>query len=111
MNASPGPSARLYGQFGKIDGAFTCSEDVAKYLLSSLHNLFWVRARDVHTASLRYVGLDVSGSYCTVQAGGLTSSLAVAVTFLYLISGFRSIPDTRISWSQRARIRCLDVFG
>jgi hypothetical protein len=74
--------ARLYGQLGDVNGAFTCPTDVAKFPPGSPQNPFGCEKKSSDTATLRYVGLELSGSYRIAQAGGLTPYLAVAGNFL-----------------------------
>jgi hypothetical protein len=74
--------ARAYGQLGTIDGAFTCPSDVAKFPPGSPQNIFGCQKESSDTATLRYLGMELSGSYRIVQAGGLTPYLAVAGNFL-----------------------------
>lgn len=74
--------ARVYGQIGEVEGAFTCPTDVAKFPPGSPPNLFGCEKKSADTATLRYGGVELSGSYRIAQAGGLTSYLAVAGNFL-----------------------------
>lgn len=74
--------ARMYGQLGDVDGAFTCPTYVAKFPPGSPQNPFGCEQKSSDTAKLRYVGLELSGSYRIAQAGGLTPYLAVAGNFL-----------------------------
>jgi hypothetical protein len=74
--------ARLYGQLGDVNGAFTCTSDVAKFPPGSPQNPFGCQEKSSDTATLRYVGIELSGSYQIAAAGGLTPYLSVAGNFL-----------------------------
>jgi hypothetical protein len=64
---------RVYGQlFGEIEGAFTCSSDVARFPPGSPQNKFGCEQKSSDTVSFRYGGLELSGSYRIARAGGLT---------------------------------------
>jgi len=73
---------RAYGQIGEVKGAFTCPADVARFASGSPRNLFGCEKESSDTATQRYGGLELSGSYRLEQAKGLTPYLAVAGNFL-----------------------------
>lgn len=73
---------RLYGQIGNVEGAFTCSEDVVKFLPGSPENLYGCEKKSADKAIQRYAGLELSGTYRIEQLGGLAPYIAVAGNFL-----------------------------
>ena len=73
---------RLYGQIGKIEGAFTCSKDVAKFPIGPPNNPFGCNKKSDDEVTQLYGGVELSGSYRIEQAGGLTPYIAVAGNFL-----------------------------
>jgi len=73
---------RAYGQIGKVEGAFTCPADVARFAAGSPQNRFGCEQESSDTATQRYGGLELSGSYRLEEAKGLTPYLAVAGNFL-----------------------------
>lgn len=73
---------RAYGQIGEVKGAFTCPADVARFASGSPRNLFGCEKESSDTATQRYGGLELSGSYRIEKAKGLTPYLAVAGNFL-----------------------------
>jgi len=73
---------RAYGQIGEVEGAYTCPSDVAKYPPGSPQNPFGCEKESSDTATLRYGGIELSGSYRFAQAGGVAPYLSVAGNFL-----------------------------
>jgi hypothetical protein len=73
---------RAYGQLGEVEGAYTCPNDVADEAPGSPQNLFGCEKESSDTATLRYGGIELSGSYRIEQPRGLTPYLAVAGNFL-----------------------------
>src|SRR5713226_7611041 len=73
---------RAYGQIGKVEGAFTCPADVARFAAGSPQNRFGCEQESSDTATQQYGGLELSGSYRLEEAKGLTPYLAVAGNFL-----------------------------
>lgn len=73
---------RLYGQVGDVEGAFTCSAEVARFSPGSPQNPYGCGAKSHDKSSQSYGGLEFSGAYRIEQAGGLTPYLAVAGNFL-----------------------------
>jgi len=73
---------RAYGQLGEVEGAYTCPDDVAEHESGSPQNPFGCEKESSDTATLRYGGIELSGSYRIEQARGLTPYLAVAGNFL-----------------------------
>jgi hypothetical protein len=74
--------ARLYGQLGQVEGAFTCPGDVASAPPGSSENPFGCERKSSDTATQRYGGLELSGSYRIDAVGGVTPYLAVSGNFL-----------------------------
>ncbi|MGE0823439.1 MAG: hypothetical protein AB7G75_27215 [Candidatus Binatia bacterium] len=73
---------RLYGQVGQIEGAFTCSRDVAKFPPGSPNNPFGCNKKSADTVTQQYGGVELSGSYRIESVRGLTPYIAVAGNFL-----------------------------
>lgn len=73
---------RLYGQIGKIEGAFTCPKDVAKFPAGSPENPFGCNKKSDDEVTQQYGGVELSGSYRIKQLKGLTPYIAVAGNFL-----------------------------
>ncbi len=73
---------RLYGQVGQIEGAFTCSSDVAKFPPGSPNNPFGCNKKSADTVTQQYGGVELSGSYRIEQLRGLAPYIAVAGNFL-----------------------------
>jgi hypothetical protein len=73
---------RAYGQIGDIEGDFTCPEDVVRFAPGSSPNQLGCQKKSSDTITMRYGGLELSGSYRIAQAAGLTPYLAVAVNYL-----------------------------
>lgn len=74
--------ARLYGQIGQVEGAFTCPKEAAAFPPGSSRNLFGCERKSADTTNQHSGGLELSGSYRIEAAGGLTPYLAVAGNFL-----------------------------
>ncbi|CAL1240916.1 hypothetical protein [Candidatus Methylocalor cossyra] len=74
--------ARLYGQIGEVEGAFTCPGKVAKFPPGSAENLYGCQGASADRSSQRYAGLELSGAYRIAALGGLTPYLAVAGNLL-----------------------------
>ncbi len=55
--------ARGYGQIGTINGAYTCPSSVLPFAPGSAGNLYGCQATSSDTASLRFLGGEVSASY------------------------------------------------
>jgi hypothetical protein len=73
---------RLYGQIGKIEGAFTCPKDVAKFPVGSPQNPFGCNKKSDDEVTQLYGGVEFSGSYRIEQLRGLTPYVAVAGNYL-----------------------------
>jgi hypothetical protein len=73
---------RLYGQIGKIEGAFTCPKDVAKFPVGSPQNPFGCNKKSDDEVTQLYGGVEFSGSYRIEQLPGLTPYVAVAGNYL-----------------------------
>jgi hypothetical protein len=64
--ATAGPwtlGIRLYGQLGKIEGDFTCSEDEASFPPGSPGNIWGCEAPSEDELTLNYVGVAFTGGY------------------------------------------------
>lgn len=72
-----GAAVRVYGQTGTSRGAFTCTREDAAHGDDFERNPFGCRAPSRDEATLRYAGLELSGSYRA--ASGLTPYLAAAI--------------------------------
>jgi len=73
---------RAYGQIGDLEGDFTCPEDVVRFTPGSPQNPQGCQGKSSDTITMRYGGLELSGSYRIAQAAGLTPYLGVAVNYL-----------------------------
>lgn len=74
--------ARLYAQTGTVEGAFTCSNDVAKKPPGSAQNPFGCEEKSSDVATQRYAGVEISGSYRIEALGGLSPYLAISANYL-----------------------------
>jgi hypothetical protein len=74
--------ARLYGQLGQVEGAFTCPARIVNNAPGSAANPFGCERKSFDTATQRYGGLELIGSYRIDTAGGLTPYLGVSGNFL-----------------------------
>ncbi len=74
--------ARLYGQAGTVEGAFTCSNDVAKAPAGSPQNPFGCEEKSSDVATQRYAGVELSGSLRPEALGGLSPYLAISANYL-----------------------------
>lgn len=73
---------RAYGQIGTVEGAFTCSGDVAGFPPGSPENLYGCEKKSADKSSQRYAGLELSGAYRIERLRGLTPYITVAGNFL-----------------------------
>src|SRR5262245_13244528 len=73
---------RAYGQVGEIEGDFTCSEDTVRFAPGSPQNQLGCQKKSSDSITMRYGGLELSGSYRIAHAAGLTPYLGVAVNYL-----------------------------
>jgi hypothetical protein len=73
--------ARLYGQIGTSEGAFTCTEEDAAYGSDDFeNNPFGCEAPSSDQATLRYTGLELGAAY-RVDPNGLSLHLAGAANY------------------------------
>jgi hypothetical protein len=73
---------RAYGQIGEVEGAFTCPKEAARSRPGSALNPLGCEGESSDTATQRYGGLELTGSYRLEQPRGLTPYVAVAGNFL-----------------------------
>jgi len=74
--------ARLYAQTGTVEGAFTCSNDVAKETPGSPLNPFGCEEESSDVATQAYAGIELSGAYGIDVLGGLSPWIAVSANYL-----------------------------
>ena len=78
---------RGYGQTGTVEGAYTCPSSVLPFAPGSPNNSYGCQAESSDTATLRFVGGEVSVSYS--PPGALTLSPHVALAVNYMDVGFQ----------------------
>lgn len=73
---------RLYAQFGKAEGAITCSGDVVKFPPGSVENPYGCEEKSADEATQRYAGIELSAAYRIERMGGISPYVTVAGNFL-----------------------------
>jgi hypothetical protein len=74
--------ARLYAQAGTVQGAFTCSNNVAKETPGSSQNPYGCEEKSSDEATQRYAGFELSNSYRIEALGGLSPYFAISANYL-----------------------------
>lgn len=74
--------ARAYGQFGNVQGAFTCSDDVAEEPVGSEQNPFGCEEQSTDRAYQRYLGIELSVARAVVGFDRLDAYLTLAGNYL-----------------------------
>ncbi len=97
---------RGYGQVGSVEAAFTCPTSVLGLAPGSPANAYGCRAESSDTASLRYVGGEVSAAYRGHRLGRLSPHIAVGVNYLNMIfqvNALRRDAGTTFDYLDRTR--------
>lgn len=76
---------RGYGQAGNVEAAFTCPSSVLAFAPGSPSNSYGCQAESADTASLRYVGGELSAGYAGDRVRRLSPHIAVAVNYVNTI--------------------------
>ena len=74
--------ARGYGQFGTVSGSYTCPASALAFAPGSAGNLDGCEAASSDTASLRYVGGEMSVAYRAGDASRLSPHAAFGVSYM-----------------------------
>ncbi len=74
--------ARLYGQVGRVKGAFTCPGKSSRFAPGSPQNPFGCEGTSNDRAVQRYVGLELSASRRIARLRGLAPYLSIAGNYL-----------------------------
>lgn len=74
--------ARGYGQFGTVKGAYTCPSSVLAFAPGSPDNLYGCQAESHDTATLDYIGGEVSVAHTGLAGGKLSPHAAIGVNYL-----------------------------
>ena len=72
---------RAYGQMGSVDGAYTCPSSVVAFTPGSLENPYGCTAESSDTATLRYLGGEVSVAHEGLGRWKLSPHIAVGVNY------------------------------
>ena len=72
---------RVYGQVGNVNGAYTCPSEVLAFTPGSPGNLYGCTAESSDTASLRYLGSEVSLSHDGLGHWKISPHIAFGVNY------------------------------
>lgn len=97
---------RGYGQLGNVQAAFTCPTSVLGFAPGTPQNAYGCQAESSDTASLRYVGGELSAAYRGSRLGKLSPHVAVGVNYLntiFQVNALRRDAGTTFDYLDRTR--------
>lgn len=97
---------RGYGQVGSVEAAFTCPASVLGFAPGSAANSYGCRAESSDTASLRYVGGEMSAAYRGDRLHKLSPRVAIGVNYLntiFQVNALRRDPGAAFDYLDRTR--------